>query len=92
MAKLRTDLTSGYDTSAVTDSGNGNQNHPVVRARGLVLARGGRTVLERADFEVATGVTSLVGPNGSGKSTLLHAIAGLLDPAAGSVEVVGDCA
>jgi ABC-type Mn2+/Zn2+ transport system ATPase subunit len=74
----------------VTDSGNGNQNHPTVRARGLVLARGGRTVLERADLNVATGVTSLVGPNGSGKSTLLHAIAGLLEPTAGSVEVFGE--
>jgi len=30
-----------------------------------------------------------VGPNGSGKSTLLHVIAGLLDPAGGTIEVLG---
>src|SRR3954468_12035760 len=80
----------------MTTSGNGNQNHlgapegrMVVRARGLVLARGGRTVLDAADVDVGAGVTSLVGPNGSGKSTLLHAIAGLLEPAAGALEVFG---
>jgi iron complex transport system ATP-binding protein len=77
----------------VADSGNGNQNHlapiAVVRSRGLVLARAGHTVLEAADLDVTAGVTSLVGPNGSGKSSLLHAIAGLLEPAAGSLDVFG---
>ena len=34
-------------------------------------------------------MTALVGPNGSGKSTLLHAIAGLLEPDAGTIEVLG---
>ncbi len=31
-------------------------------------------------------VTAIVGPNGSGKSTLLGAIAGVVEPAAGSIE------
>lgn len=35
-------------------------------------------------------LTALVGPNGSGKSTLLAAIAGLLRPREGSVEVLGE--
>jgi ABC-type Mn2+/Zn2+ transport system ATPase subunit len=60
-----------------------------VVARGLVLARDGRTVVAACDLEIGPGVTSLVGPNGSGKSTLLHAVAGLLSPAAGSVRVFG---
>jgi ABC-type Mn2+/Zn2+ transport system ATPase subunit len=47
-------------------------------------------VLEVGDLDVAAGVTSLVGPNGSGKSTLLHAIAGLLEPAVGSLDVFGE--
>lgn len=34
-------------------------------------------------------LTALIGPNGSGKSTLLHAIAGLLEPRAGHIEVLG---
>ncbi len=63
---------------------------PAVVARGLVLTRGGRVALsvEHLDLE-AGAVTALVGPNGSGKSTLLHALAGLLVPDAGRLEVLG---
>ncbi len=78
----------------MSESGNGNQNHldvaaATVVARGLVLSRGGRVVIDHADVALPRGVTSLVGPNGSGKSTLLHAIAGLLEPASGTVTVDG---
>jgi ABC-type Mn2+/Zn2+ transport system ATPase subunit len=83
----------------VAANGNQNQNQDqkqvnddldaVVVARGLALARGGRTVLEGIDLALPTGVTSLVGPNGSGKSTLLHAVAGLLEPVAGTITVFG---
>jgi ABC-type Mn2+/Zn2+ transport system ATPase subunit len=70
---------------------NGNQNHVsgVVVAEGLVLTRGDRVVVETCDLTIGAGVTALVGPNGSGKSTLLHAVAGLLSPAAGSLQVFG---
>jgi len=45
-------------------------------------------VLAEASFEVPAGaVTALIGPNGAGKSTLLHAIAGLLAPRSGMLEV-----
>jgi ABC-type Mn2+/Zn2+ transport system ATPase subunit len=73
-------------------SGNENENQlsgAVVAAGGLVLERAGRTVLAASELTVGTGITSLVGPNGSGKSSLLHAIAGLLEPAAGSLRVFG---
>lgn len=64
-----------------------------VRAEGLAVERGGRTVLTVSSLSLAAGaVTALVGPNGSGKSTLLHAIAGLLKPAAGSVTCDGTVA
>lgn len=73
--------------------------HPVSRGeaggaavvgRGLRLAYGHRPVLDGVDFAVPGGrVTAVIGPNGSGKSTLLHAVAGLLEPAAGSLEVLG---
>jgi ABC-type Mn2+/Zn2+ transport system ATPase subunit len=45
-------------------------------------------VLAQVDLEIPAGtVTTLIGPNGSGKSTLLHAIAGLLRPRRGSLDV-----
>ena len=46
-------------------------------------------VLRAATFVVPAGaVTALIGPNGAGKSTLLHALAGLLPPRSGRLEVV----
>jgi ABC-type Mn2+/Zn2+ transport system ATPase subunit len=75
----------------VGESGNGNQYQSTapITARGLVLSRGGRIVVDASDLDIRPGITSLVGPNGSGKSTLLHAMAGLLAPTAGSVRVFG---
>jgi len=64
-------------------------DHPfAVVARSLVLAYGRHVALGRSDFRLEPGsVTAIIGPNGSGKSTLLHAIAGLLEPASGTLEV-----
>jgi ABC-type Mn2+/Zn2+ transport system ATPase subunit len=72
-----------------------NQDHEAARgdavvvARGMVLSRDGRVVVDAADLDIGKGITSLVGPNGSGKSTLLHAIAGLLAPTTGTMSVFG---
>ncbi|MEO7427995.1 MAG: metal ABC transporter ATP-binding protein [Acidimicrobiales bacterium] len=45
-------------------------------------------MLAAATFAVPAGaVTALIGPNGAGKSTLLHAIAGLLVPRSGQLDV-----
>jgi len=61
----------------------------VVRARDLAIGYG-RPVFTEASFEIPSGVVAaVIGPNGSGKSTLLHAIAGLLDPLHGSLDVLG---
>lgn len=63
---------------------------PAVRVRGAVLSRGGHVAVRVDELDIEAGtVTALVGPNGSGKSTLLHAIAGLLEPRPGTVEVLG---
>ncbi len=68
---------------------------PAVSCRGLTVVRGGRTVLDGVDLDVARGEwVSVVGPNGAGKTTLLHALAGLLGRAggtglAGAVSVAG---
>jgi ABC-type Mn2+/Zn2+ transport system ATPase subunit len=59
-----------------------------VSATDLVLAYGSRTALAPAAFEFLAGSSvSLIGPNGSGKSTLLRAIAGLMAPRDGRLEV-----
>lgn len=61
---------------------------PAVAARALAVAYGDRTVLSHVDMDVPAGTSvAVIGPNGSGKSTLLAAIAGLVAPSAGSVDV-----
>jgi len=61
-----------------------------IRIEGLVVARGGRRVLDGLSFSVAPGsVYALLGGNGAGKSTALFSILGLLKPSAGSVRVDG---
>jgi manganese transport system ATP-binding protein len=53
-----------------------------------VLAYGHRTVLHASSFTVPSGaVTALIGPNGAGKSTVLNAVAGLLPPRSGTLDV-----
>ncbi|WP_255194270.1 ABC transporter ATP-binding protein [Natronobeatus ordinarius] len=48
------------------------------------------TALRDVSFTVRTGeVVGLTGPSGSGKSTVLHAVAGLLVPTSGTVELFG---
>jgi iron(III) transport system ATP-binding protein len=57
---------------------------------GVTVRLGGREVLSRLDLDVPAGrSTVLVGRSGSGKSTCLRAIAGLVDPDAGRIEVGG---
>jgi len=52
----------------------------------------GSTALDGVSGAFSTGRTGLVGRNGSGKSTLLRLIAGVLEPASGSVHTSGDVA
>jgi ABC-type nitrate/sulfonate/bicarbonate transport system ATPase subunit len=61
-----------------------------VSIRALGHAYGDLRAIERLDLELpAHGVLGLVGPSGCGKSTLLELIAGLREPAEGSIAVGG---
>jgi iron complex transport system ATP-binding protein len=62
---------------------------PMLEARGLTARLGGRVVLQDVDLRIEAGWTAIVGPNGAGKSTLLRALAGLLKPASGRVQLSG---
>ena len=56
----------------------------------IVLARGGRRLLEDVSLALHPGtVTVVIGPNGAGKSTLLKVLAGELRPAQGRVTLEG---
>jgi ABC-2 type transport system ATP-binding protein len=61
-----------------------------IEVDGLVVARGGRTVLRGLDFEIRPGrITGLLGPSGCGKTTLMRAIVGVQVVESGGVRVLG---
>jgi len=62
-----------------------------IEASGLGKRYGRRQALADCTLTVPAGrVAGLVGPNGAGKSTLLQLAAGLLDPTAGEITVLGE--
>ena len=61
-----------------------------VRLRDVTVAYGDRVALDDVDLDIGTGaLLAVIGPNGAGKSTLLKAIAGLIRPISGTIEVLG---
>ena len=61
-----------------------------IRADGLTVVRGGRTVLDDLTFEVPRStVTGLLGPSGCGKSTLMRAVVGTQAKVTGTLDVLG---
>jgi zinc/manganese transport system ATP-binding protein len=85
----------GHDASGATPRGgtgpaDADGDGPVVSARGLAAAYGGRAVWEGADFDLEPGeFVGVLGPNGAGKSTLLRLVLGLLTPSEGTLTVLG---
>ncbi len=61
----------------------------LVRVSGVSKSFGSVRALDGASFEIGEGVTGLLGSNGAGKTTSLKILIGLIDPDAGSVEVLG---
>src|SRR5215472_2860939 len=68
----------------------GSSMPPAIVAADLAAGYGARTIWSGATFSIPTGAfTVVLGPNGAGKSTLVRLLLGLLPPAGGSLEVLG---
>ncbi|RTE64643.1 heme ABC transporter ATP-binding protein [Amphritea opalescens] len=60
----------------------------MLKASGICLQRGGKTLLEDINLALRPGeITVLLGPNGAGKSTLLGLLSGLQPPDRGEVRL-----
>ena len=67
-----------------------NNNAFAVVARGLTKRFGDFTAVAGIDFEARRGeIFGFLGPNGAGKTTTIRILLGLLQPTAGTVEVLG---
>jgi ABC-2 type transport system ATP-binding protein len=59
--------------------------------RGLAKRFGSRVALDGLDLSVPSGVVyGYLGPNGAGKTTTMRILTGLIDPDAGTVELLGE--
>src|SRR5689334_23986041 len=82
---------NGEAPSAQRERGNGRLGEPqqrleLIAAQGIVLSRGGRSLLQDVDIDVAAGeIVTLIGPNGAGKTTLVRVLLGILLPQRGLV-------
>jgi ABC-2 type transport system ATP-binding protein len=63
---------------------------PALATRGLTKRYGERTVVDRLDLDLPSGVVAgFVGPNGAGKTTTMAMLLGLVRPSAGTAAVLG---
>ena len=77
------------DTTAETGR-KGAAGTPRLSVRGLSKRYGNIQALDAVDFELRAGeVMALLGENGAGKSTLVKALAGLVAPDTGTIEIDG---
>jgi ABC-2 type transport system ATP-binding protein len=63
---------------------------PAIATQGLTRRFGDFTAVDNVSFEVAPGqFFGFLGPNGAGKSTTIKMLTGLLEPTAGSIQILG---
>ncbi|RLP28162.1 ABC transporter ATP-binding protein [Mesorhizobium sp. YM1C-6-2] len=74
----------------MTDHSDKPSGDSLVEVCGLVVRYGGIAAVQGVDLRIGAGeAVAIVGPNGAGKTSLLSAIAGIVRPSAGTVEVSG---
>ncbi|MFN8387771.1 MAG: ATP-binding cassette domain-containing protein [Anaerolineales bacterium] len=65
-------------------------DQPILDVSHLTVRYNGHVALEDVTFHLHEGErVAVVGPNGAGKSTLIKAIAGVLQPSSGDVNIYG---
>lgn len=63
---------------------------PAIATRALTRRFGSFTAVDNVSFDVAPGqFFGFLGPNGAGKSTTIKMLTGLLEPTAGSIQILG---
>lgn len=63
---------------------------PIIEIKDLQFAYNRQPVLQDINLSIQPGdFTAMIGPNGGGKSTLLKLMVGLLQPASGSIRILG---
>jgi ABC-type multidrug transport system ATPase subunit len=60
-----------------------------IHAQNLKVRAGRRMAVDGVDLTLTNGVHGLLGPNGAGKTTLIRALATVLRPAGGDLELLG---
>jgi phospholipid/cholesterol/gamma-HCH transport system ATP-binding protein len=84
---------SSPSSSHISASENGagpDEAAPAIRIRGLNVRFGARTIFRDLDLDVRHGeVLGIVGASGAGKSVLLRTMIGLVQPEAGTIEILG---
>jgi putative spermidine/putrescine transport system ATP-binding protein len=77
----------GTFMSQTSNAAEGKQ----LSVRGLTHSYGGLNAISDISFEIAAGeIVALLGPSGCGKSTVLRAIAGLIQPKSGVIQLGGE--
>ena len=68
----------------------GHMETAAIQTHGLTRRFGALTAVDDVTFSVAPGqFFGFLGPNGAGKSTTIKMLTGLLEPSAGSIEILG---
>jgi simple sugar transport system ATP-binding protein len=76
--------------TAAAQSGDHAEQPPVLKISDLTVEVGGVTVLDQVNLAVGPGeIVALYGVEGSGQAVLGDVLSGLVEPAAGTVEVAG---
>jgi polar amino acid transport system ATP-binding protein len=83
--------TSGASALGVQDENSRLASSHFMEAKGVSKSFHGREVLASVDFILNQGeIAVLIGKSGSGKSTLLRIFAGLTEPDAGDIDMMGE--